>query len=456
MKKKLLIVLSMLLGSFAAQAVPFTQPVKVTGGLVEGVIEDGVEIFKGIPFAAPPVGALRWKAPQPVEPWRGVLVCDEFAKAPLQKEQARHPKGWKNTDEMNPATSEDCLYLNIWTPEKKEKEKLPVMVWIYGGGFHVGATDGPVYRGDTYAKKGVIMVSIPYRLGVFGYLAHPELSRESGHGSGNYAFMDQLAGIKWVKDNIAAFGGDPDNITVFGQSAGSRSIQGLICSPLSKGLFQRAIPQSGCAIRTDAKCLPLNENEALGKAFFESLGITNLDQMRALDGVSLQTAYENSKFFPKFRPSIDGYVLHEEMMDATRAGHYLDIDYMIGYTKDDVPAANFPVTIDAWADNQVNKLDRRPVYVYSFDHPQPSLPGTNDKPDAFGARGVVHSAELPYMFGQVKLSARPMKKEDYELADRMSTYWTNFAKYGNPNGSKDGEWKAYSKSNPTVFHLDVK
>ena len=325
MKKKLLIVLSMLLGSFAAQAVPYTQPVKVTGGLVEGVIEDGVEIFKGIPFAAPPVGALRWKAPQPVEPWRGVLVCDEFAKAPLQKEQARHPKGWKNTDEMNPATSEDCLYLNIWTPEKKEKEKLPVMVWIYGGGFHVGATDGPVYRGDTYAKKGVIMVSIPYRLGVFGYLAHPELSRESGHGSGNYAFMDQLAGIKWVKDNIAAFGGDPDNITVFGQSAGSRSIQGLICSPLSKGLFQRAIPQSGCAIRTDAKCLPLNENEALGKAFFESLGITNLDQMRALDGVSLQTAYENSKFFPKFRPSIDGYVLHEEMMDATRAGHYLDI-----------------------------------------------------------------------------------------------------------------------------------
>ena len=446
----------MLLGSFAAQAVPYTQPVKVTGGLVEGVIEDGVEIFKGIPFAAPPVGALRWKAPQPVEPWRGVLVCDEFAKAPLQKEQARHPKGWKNTDEMNPATSEDCLYLNIWTPEKKEKEKLPVMVWIYGGGFHVGATDGPVYRGDTYAKKGVIMVSIPYRLGVFGYLAHPELSREGGHGSGNYAFMDQLAGIKWVKDNIAAFGGDPDNITVFGQSAGSRSIQGLICSPLSKGLFQRAIPQSGCAIRTDAKCLPLNENEALGKAFFESLGITNLDQMRALDGVSLQTAYENSKFFPKFRPSIDGYVLHEEMMDATRAGHYLDIDYMIGYTKDDVPAANFPVTIDAWADNQVNKLDRRPVYVYSFDHPQPSLPGTNDKPDAFGARGVVHSAELPYMFGQVKLSARPMKKEDYELADRMSTYWTNFAKYGNPNGSKDGEWKAYSKSNPTVFHLDVK
>lgn len=456
MKKISLFSLLMLLGCFAMNAITYTQPVKVEGGLVEGVVENGVEIFKGIPFAAPPVGNLRWKAPQPVQPWRGILICDKFAKAPLQKDQARHPKEWKNIDEMNPATSEDCLYLNVWTPEKRGTKKLPVMVWIYGGGFHVGATDGPVYRGDVYANKGVVMVSIPYRLGIFGYLAHPELSLESGHGSGNYALMDQLAGIKWVKDNIAAFGGDPDNITVFGQSAGSRSIQGLICSPLSEGLFQRAIPQSGCAIRTDAKCLPLSENEKLGKDFFETIGITNLEQMRAMDGVDLQSAYENSKYFPKFRPSVDGYVLREEMMDATREGHYLDIDYMIGYTKDDVPAANFPVTIGAWADNQVNNLGRRPVYVYSFDHPQPPLPGKENMADEFGAKGVVHSAELPYMFGQVKLSTRPMKKEDFELADRMSTYWTNFAKYGNPNGPDSGEWVPYSKSNPNVFHLDVK
>lgn len=452
MKIKFLIGLSVLLSSFAAHAITYTQPVKVEGGLVEGVIEDGVEVFKGIPFAAPPVGDLRWKAPQPVEPWRGVLLCDQFAKAPLQKEQARKPKGWKNVGEMNSAMSEDCLYLNVWTPEKRDGEKLPVMVWIYGGGFHVGATDGPVYRGDVYAKKRVVMVSIPYRLGVFGYLAHPELSKESGHGSGNYAFMDQLAGLQWVKDNIAAFGGDPDNITVFGQSAGSRSIQGLICSPLSEGLFQRAIPQSGCAIRTDAICLPLSENEALGKAFFESLGITNIEQMRAIDGVTLQAAYETSAYFPKFRPSIDGYVLREEMMDATRAGRYLDIDYMIGYTKDDVPAADFPTTIGLWADNQVNNLGRRPVYVYSFDHPQPG----ESEEDSFGAKGVIHSAELPYMFGQVKLSTKPMTKQDYELADRMSTYWTNFAKYGNPNGKKDGEWKPFTKTAPNVFHLDVK
>lgn len=450
--KKLLIALSVLLSSFTSWAVTYTQPIHVEGGLVEGIVENGVEVFKGIPFAAPPVGDLRWKAPQPVEPWRGILVCDEFEKAPLQKEQARHPKGWKNLDEMNKATGEDCLYLNVWTPQKRSGDKLPVMVWIYGGGFHVGATDAPVYRGDVYAEKGVVMVSIPYRLGIFGYLAHPELSKESGHGSGNYAFMDQLAGLKWVKDNIAAFGGDPDNITVFGQSAGSRSIQGLICSPLSEGLFQRAIPQSGCAIRTDAICLPLNENENLGKAFFESIGITNLDEMRAIDGVALQTAYENSPYFTKFRPSVDGYVLREEMMDATRAGHYLDIDYMIGYTKDDVPAADFPTTIGLWAENQVGHLGRRPVYVYSFDHPQPGEP----EDDVFGAKGVIHSAELPYMFGQVKLSTKPMTTKDYELADRMATYWTNFAKYGNPNGKKDGEWQAYSKTSPNVFHLDVK
>ncbi len=181
---------------------------------------------KAFLFAAPPVGDLRWKAPQPVNSWSGVMVCDEFAPAPLQQEGARHPKGWNNTDEINPTMSEDCLYLNVWTPAKKSEKPLPVMVWIYGGGFHVGATDLPAYRGDAIANEDVIMVSIPYRLGVFGYAAHPELSKESGHGSGNYAIADQIAGIKWVKDNIAAFGGDPENITVFGQSAGSRSIQG--------------------------------------------------------------------------------------------------------------------------------------------------------------------------------------------------------------------------------------
>lgn len=457
MKKLSFLVAALIFGCNTLSAQTYTAPVQVEGGMVRGIVENGAAVYKGIPFAAPPVGNLRWKAPQPVLPWQGVLTCDRFAPAPMQREAARHPKVWKNVDEMNTACSEDCLYLNVWTPDKKSDEPLPVMVWIFGGGFHTGGTDGPVYRGDAYAEKGVILVSVAYRLGIFGYLAHPELSKESGHGSGNYALYDQIAGIKWVKENIAAFGGDPDNITVFGQSAGSRSIQGIICSTQADGLFRRAIPQSGCAIRDDAKCLPLAENEALGKAFFESVGITNLEQMRAVDAATLEKLYEKSAFIPKFRPAIDGYLITEDFNEATVAGRYMDIDYMIGYTKDDVPKANFPKSIGAWADNQVNNLGRRPIYVYSFDHPQPEDPKSAKKGgDEFGASGAVHSAELVYMFGQVHNSTKPMKKEDLELSERMVTYWTNFAKYGNPNGKGRTEWQAYTKETPNVYHLDVK
>ena len=454
MKKVILSAIVLMVSAFAF-AQTRTAPVKVEGGMIEGVVIDGVNTYLGIPFAAPPVGELRWKEPQPVQLWQGVRLCDRFAPAPMQNMNARRPKTWKNVAEMNPTTSEDCLYLNVFAPAKKSDKPYPVMVWIYGGGFHQGGTDGPVYRGNKYAKEGVIMVSIAYRLGVFGYLAHPELSKESGHGSGNYALYDQIAGLKWVKENIAAFGGDPDNVTVFGQSAGSRSIQGLLCAKGTEGLFQRAIPQSGCAIREDAKCLPLNENEALGKAFFESMGITSLEAMRAVDAVTLQQFYQNSTFTPKFRPAIDGYLIVEDFNDATLGGRYLDIDYMIGYTKDDVPKANFPKTVGRWADNQVITLGRRPIYVYSFDHPQPEDP-KNPTKDSFGAQGAVHSAELPYMFGQVELSTKPMKKEDYELAERMVKYWTNFAKYGNPNGLAAGDWKPYTKDDQYVHHLDVK
>ena len=174
-----------------------------------------------------------------------------------------------------------------------------------------------------------------------------------------------------------------------------------------------------------------------------------------MDAVELQRAYEASPYFSKFRPAIDGYLITEDFNDSARGGRYMDIDYMIGYTKDDVPKANFPKSIGDWADNQVNNLGRRPVYVYSFDHPQPEDP-KNPRKDEFGAKGAIHSAELPYMFGQVGLSSLPMQKEDFELADRMVTYWTNFAKYGNPNGDKAGEWAPYTKDNANVFHLDVK
>lgn len=257
-----------LLAIFLTYCLTFAQEIiTVEGGKIQGVPSEasGITVYKGIPFAAPPVGDLRWKAPQPVLPWQGVRVCDEFAPRPIQKEVLKKPAFQNYTTPDHPLASEDCLYLNVWAPTEKTDKPLPVMVWIYGGGFHVGSTDAPVYRGEALVKKGVIFVSIAYRLGVFGFAAHPLLSKESGHGSGNYALMDQLAGIQWVKRNIAAFGGDPENITVFGQSAGSRSLQALTCSSLSTGLFQKAIMQSGCGIREDAHCLPLAENEKLGE-----------------------------------------------------------------------------------------------------------------------------------------------------------------------------------------------
>lgn len=430
--------------------------ITVEGGKVKGVPSEaaGVVVYKGIPFAAPPVGDLRWKEPQPVEPWQGVKVCDKFAPRPIQKETPRPAYQNYTTAEFQ-ESSEDCLYLNVWAPEEKPEKPMPVMVWIYGGGFHVGQTDAPVYRGEAFVKKGVIMVSIAYRLGVFGYMSHPLLSKESGHGSGNYAHYDQLAGIEWVKKNIAAFGGDPNNITVFGQSAGSRSLQVLMCSDLSKGLFQRAIPQSGCAIREDAHCLTLAENEKMGMEFMNSLGAKTLDDMRKIDAVTLQQKYENSPYFTKFRPMIDGHLLKRDTNDETLAGHYLDIDYMIGYTKDDVPAAKFQKSIGDWADNQA-KLGRRGVYVYRFDRALPGGDMNGQIKDVFGATGAIHSVELGYVFGQIHKANRPMTPADYELSERCVTYWTNFAKYGNPNEPGSSEWKPYTQKEKNVFILDVK
>src|SRR6266568_2240155 len=215
------------------------QTVQVTGGKLQGVVKDGVASFKGIPFAAPPIGELRWKPPQPVKPWSGIRKADAFGPAPMQ---IRAPSlllgGWSRV-------SEDCLYLNVWTPARRADEKLPVMVWIYGGGFIIGMTSMPLYDGTKLAQKGVVMVSLAYRVGPFGFLAHPELSRESGKGSGCYGLQDQVAGLRWVKDNIARFGGDPSRVTIFGESAGGIAVSMLAASPAAKGLFHRAISENG-------------------------------------------------------------------------------------------------------------------------------------------------------------------------------------------------------------------
>jgi len=221
--------------------------IRITGGLITGVRDaaSGVVAFKGIPFAAPPVGQLRWKAPQPVQPWPGVKKCDTFGPSPMQAKPV--PFAVYTSEFLIPEQpiSEDCLYLNVWTKARRG-EKRPIFVWIYGGGFTSGGTAVPIYDGEALAKKGIIFVSINYRVGVFGFLAHPDLTKESpDHASGNYGLLDQIAALKWIKTNITAFGGDPDNVTIGGQSAGSMSVNCLVASPLTKGLFNKAIAESG-------------------------------------------------------------------------------------------------------------------------------------------------------------------------------------------------------------------
>ncbi len=216
------------------------KPVKTQSGMVQGAMEDGVAVYKGIPFAAPPLGDLRWRAPQPPAAWTGVRTADKFAPACVQVPIVNKELGMESV-----ATNEDCLYLNVWAPAKPANEKLAVMVWIYGGGFTIGGTSMSLYDGMNFAKKGVIMVSVAYRLGAFGFMAHPELTREQGGHSGNYGLLDQIAGLQWVKRNIAAFGGDPSRVSIFGESAGGISVSMLSASPLAKGLFRGAISESG-------------------------------------------------------------------------------------------------------------------------------------------------------------------------------------------------------------------
>ena len=259
--------------------------IKVDGGHISGTVNSAgdVHIFKGIPFAAPPVGTLRWKEPQPVKPWTGVKKCDTFSASPMQNKPVSFMMYTPEFLIPEKPISEDCLYLNVWTAAKTSNEKRPVIVWIYGGGFVSGGSACGIYDGEELAKKGVVFVSINYRVGVFGFLAHPELTKESnGKGSGNFAFLDQIAGLKWVKQNIAAFGGDPDRVTIAGQSAGSFSVNALMASPQAKGLFQRAIGESGAMFNEDGRALTLEAAETNGKKFMEAVHSNSIDEMRKM------------------------------------------------------------------------------------------------------------------------------------------------------------------------------
>jgi para-nitrobenzyl esterase len=461
--------------------------VKTKSGEVHGTMssDSKVRVFKGIPFAAPPVGGLRWKSPQPVTPWTNVRETTAFGARCMQG-NVFGDMGFRDS-----GPSEDCLYLNVWVPV--EAKKLPVMVWIYGGGFAAGATSEARQDGEVLAKKGVVVVSMNYRLGVFGFLAHPGLSKESGHGgSGNYGLLDQAAALEWVQKNIKAFGGDPTNVTIFGESAGSFSVSGLMASPKAKGLFQKAIGESGAFFGSSLAVTPISEAQLAGEKFAAAMGASSIEELRATTAADLLAAsMKNRAGFPV---TVDGEFFTEAPGAVYAAGKQAHVPLLAGWNLNEAPAQMFfgkdpasadlfktrlrerykdaadklielyPATSDGQAKDSAGALasdgfigystwkwlelqrttGQSTVYRYEFDDAPPTTP----------SRGAYHSAEIEFVFEALPSKDLPWRPEDTRLSDLMSTYWTNFAKTGDPNGQGVPAWPPYSAtSDNMVMHL---
>lgn len=436
----------------------------IEGGQVQGVKADiqGVYVYRGIPYAAPPIKGLRWKAPQPVVPWQGVKIADKFGHPGYQA--VHYPGGytteWGYGDES--PYSEDCLYLNVWTKEPGESnKKLPVALWIHGGGYREGWGSEPEFDGQEWANKGVVLVSINYRLGVFGFLTHPDLSQESpNHVSGNYGILDQIESLKWIKKNIAQFGGDPDNITIFGQSAGAGSVKTLCESPLAKGLFKRAIIMSGGGLTTASSGMPtfgppmtLEQSELQTKEIMDWAGLTSLEKMRAASTETIYTVASlyNSITGKRVRmtasPIVDGYVSLQSFDAAAGDNKLAKVTYMIGYTLNDM--GNMSPGIAEFCLNR-EKVGSK-AYAYEFARPLP----TDGRENVL--KGAFHSSDLWFVFKSLKHCWRPWAAGDWDLSEVMLTAWTNFAKYDDPNGKNGGKWTPYTNENPKfmVFKLDA-
>ena len=447
MKKALILALACIFMYGCAQKNPV---LCITGGQIQGVeSEDGeVLIYRGVPYAAPPVGELRWKTPQPVIPWEGVKVADTFGSICPQH---GNPPGTFYGDEFywegTPEESEDCLYLNVWAPAKKVGDadaKLPVAMWVHGGAFKNGYGFEVTMDGEEWAKRGVILVTINYRMGPFGFMSHPLLSQEQGGVSGNYGMYDQVAALEWVASNISQFGGDPENITIFGQSAGARSIKNLVTSPLSKDLVAKAIIQSGGgASRAEGRpAVPPAVYEEQGKAFAEANGWTTLEQMRAASTDEVKNAVSPDGWGMSFRPYVDGVFMSEDFNDALLAGRVGDIPYMIGCTAQDMGGLGGNA-IDVFCEIR-SEQSEHPAYQYFFRR---NPPGDDDDPEK--DPGAFHSSELWYMFGTLGNSWRPFTEADYALSAEMLDAWTSFCRNGNPG------WGAYTAENPVVKVFDV-
>jgi len=447
------------IGTVSPTPVAFETPILVDGGLVSGMVEDGIRVYRGIPYAAPPVGNLRWKPPQPAASWNGVLNATKFGRACPQV-KTRHPLG---------EVSEDCLYLNVWTPANSSSEKLPVMVWIHGGGYVSETSAQPESNGLRLAKKGVVVVSLDYRLWALGFFVHPELAKESPNNvSGNYGLLDQRAALMWVQSNIAAFGGDPDQVTIFGESAGALSVTAHVASPLSKGLFARAISESGTI---QDNVFP-HANGSLGQAtytgqkYVEVLGCGNASNaiacmrnkthqeitdglvplMIATNTPPSLTAVSKVKNI-QFAPVYDGWFFPEHPADIYSEGKQNQVPFMIGYTEDegtlfvdDIENESGQFGLDAMKRPAkfVAGTMSSPVYFFVFSRVPPTEEGSR--------LGAFHSAEIPYVFGTLN-SSDGYIATDFALSEKMMDYWVNFAKTGDPNGAGLPVWPVYDRQN---------
>jgi para-nitrobenzyl esterase len=464
-------------------------PMRVKNGWVQGYQDGELAVYLGIPFAAPPVGALRWRPPEPVANWTGVRPATEYAATPIQKLEA-----WEGPLHV----SEDCLYLNVWTPAKSSRDGLPVMVWIYGGGFSGGSTAIGQYHGEPLARHGVVIVSIAYRVGALGFLALPELSAESPHhASGNYGLLDQIAGLKWVQRNIASFGGDPRRVTIFGESAGGIAVNLLAASPLARGLFRGAISESGGSMGPTRTPPTFGENMQLlsdyekdGVRFERGLGAGSLAQLRQ---VTVQQILNASPGLGRFWPVVDGWVVPGDLCRLYEQGRQNDTNILVGLNSDegalfggppsrdayvgmvksrfgpfaDKILSQYPADADSWRQSGMDlirdagfgwntwswaRLQARTgkgrAYMYYFDHIPPRSPAV---PWAH-AIGTAHSEEEPYVFGNFDQTLR-WSPQDRRLGQEVSTYWTDFAKYGTPNGNGLPEWTAFSDSSPRVMYF---
>jgi para-nitrobenzyl esterase len=471
-------------------------PVRVQQGLVTGTAgrSRAVTVFKGVPFAAPPVGAGRWRAPQPVAAWTGTRAATHFSPSCIQTiVEGKHP--WSYEFMAHGEVSEDCLYLNVWTPARTTADRLPVFVFIHGGANVEGSGSIPVYDGEGLASKGLVVVTINYRLGIFGFLAHPELTRESPDSvSGNYGLLDQIAAVRWVHDNIAAFGGDASRITVAGQSAGAQAVHNLTASPLARGLFQRAIAESGSSVANpNATGRTLAEQERDGVRFAGAKQAASLADLRAKSWQTIFAPLTPAPGEAPFRwsPVVDGYALPASVAQIFAAGRQNDVVTLTGANADENGASPQPTaTAATWVDQarkrygadaeafltlypaatdadaramqnaSARDASRVSMYLWATDREKTSktrtytyfwnhvLPG----PEA-ATYGAFHTSEVPYALNSLSQSDRPFVDADRRIADVMSSYWANFAKTGDPNGAGLPHWPSVAEQPATTMEI---